>query len=465
MSITKTIFSNKNIFITLLIFALILSVSSVSASDSDNINLNEGDSLDTAIVSDIGNNEIENIGEDTILEEDDEGYSSNDETGDETTEPEEETVSISAKDVSAYYKVTATYSARLVDGNGNAIPNRLVSLTFNNRVYNRTTNNEGFVSLAINVRVGTYKILVKDPTSGTSLTSTVKVLSTIKSSNISKVAGDSRKFKATFLRNNGKPLANRYIKFRINGKNYKVKTNSNGVASLSLTSLKRGTYKIASYNIDGLSVINYVKVVNTAKSKLLAKNYVFIIGDKKVIKVTLHNQFDYAPGPGKVIKFTVNGKTYSKKTNSKGVASLTLPYLKKGSYTVKYAFAGNSVYKASHAYAKLIVLPNKSSKLTIRGTKVFGYGANTKFKVQLTASGYAIPDRKVIISVNNANHTSVTDNYGIAYLTIKLKPDQYPLSYKFNGDSKINPASGETNITVRVRTSTKITWRSSNSFY
>lgn len=321
MSIRKTIFSKKNILILILIFALILSVSSVSASESDNVNLNDGDSLDTAIENDMGNTEIENIGEDTILQEGDSGDSSNNETSDDTTDTEEETVSITAKDLTKYYKGNGSYSARLVDGNGNAIPNRLVSITFNNRVYNRTTDENGFVSLSINSNVGTYKISVKDLTSGTSLTSTVRVLSTVKSSDISKVAGDSRRFKATFLRNDGKALANRYIKFRINGKNYKVKTNSNGVASLSLTSLKKGTYKIASYNIDGLRNINYVRVYNTAKTKLLAKNYVFLIGDKKVIKVTLHNQFDYAPGPGKVIKFTVNGKTYSKKTNSKGVAS------------------------------------------------------------------------------------------------------------------------------------------------
>ena len=465
MSIRKTIFSKKNIFITLLIFALILSISSVSASEGDNINLNDGDSLDTAIESDINNNDIENIGESTILEEGDSGDSSNDETSDATTDPEEETVSITAKDLTKYYKGTSTYSARLVDGNGNAIPNRLVSITFNNRVYNRTTGINGYVSLPINANVGTYKISVKDLTSGTSLTSTVRILSTIKSSDISKVAGDSRRFRATFLRNNGKPLANRYIKFRINGRNYKVKTNSNGVASLSLTSLKRGTYKIASYNIDGAINVNYVRVYNTAKTKLLANNYVFLIGDRKVIKVTLHNQFNYAPGPGKVVTFGVNGKSYKKKTNSRGIATLTLPTLRKGSYIVKYSFAGNSVYKASSTKAKLIVLPNKSSKLTVKSTKVFGYGAKTKFAVQLTGSGIAIPDREVIINVANRNYTRVTDNSGMVYLTINLRPDKYPVSYKFQGDSKLNPASGETNITVRVRTSTKLTWRSSDSFY
>ena len=260
MSIRKTIFSKKNIFITLLIFALILSISSVSASEGDNINLNDGDSLDTAIESDISNNEID-IGEDTILEEEESDDSSNDETSDDTTEPEEETVSITAKDVTKYYKGTSKYSARLVDGNGNALPNRLVSITFNNNVYNRTTDNNGYVSLAVNAKVGTYKILVKDLTSGTSLTSTVKILSTIKSSNISKVAGDGRKFKATFLKNNGKALANKYIKFKINGKTYKVKTNSKGVASLSVKSLKKGRYKIISYNTDGLTKVNYIKVV------------------------------------------------------------------------------------------------------------------------------------------------------------------------------------------------------------
>ena len=73
MSIRKTIFSKKNIFITLLIFALIISISSVSASESDNINLNDGDSLDTAIESDMSNDAIENIGEETILNEGDAG--------------------------------------------------------------------------------------------------------------------------------------------------------------------------------------------------------------------------------------------------------------------------------------------------------------------------------------------------------------------------------------------------------
>ena len=466
MSIRKTIFSKKNILITLLIFALILSISSVSASEGDNINLNDGDSLNTAIESDMGNNEIENIDEETILNDGDSDDSSNDETSDDTTEPiEDETVSITAKDITKYYKGNDKYSARLVDGNGNAIPNRLVSITFNNNVYNRTTDNNGYVSLSINANVGTYKILVKDLTSGTTITSTVKILSTIKSSDISKVVKDARRFKATFLTKNGKPLIYTYIKFKINGKTYKVKTNGNGLASLSLINLKKGTYKIVSYNIDGLSKVNYVKVLKTAKTKLLAKNYVFLIGDKKVIRVTLHNQFNYAPGHGKVVKFVVNGKSYKKKTNSKGVASLTLPKLKKGTYTVKYYFAGNKYYKASSAKAKVIVLPNKSSKLNVVGTKVFGYGAKTKFKVQLTASGIAIPDKKIIISVKNVNYTQVTDNSGIAYLTIGMRIGKYEMSYKFNGDSKVNPASGKTNITVRERTETNITWRSSDSFY
>ena len=319
MSIRKTIFSKKNILITLLIFALILSISSVSASEGDNINLNDGDSLDTAIESDMGNNEIENIDEETILNDGDSDDSSNDETSDDTTEPiEDETVSITAKDITKYYKGNDKYSARLVDGNGNAIPNRLVSITFNNNVYNRTTDNNGYVSLSINANIGTYKILVKDLTSGTTITSTVKILSTIKSSDISKVVKDARRFKATFLTKNGKPLIYTYIKFKINGKTYKVKTNGNGLASLSLINLKKGTYKIVSYNIDGLSKVNYVKVLKTAKTKLLAKNYVFLIGDKKVIRVTLHNQFNYAPGHGKVVKFVVNGKSYihSQETNT-----------------------------------------------------------------------------------------------------------------------------------------------------
>ena len=104
---------------------------------------------------------------------------------------------------------------------------------------------------------------------------------------ISKVYTDGRKFYATFLKNNGKPLANKVIKFKIKGKTYKVKTNKNGVAGLSLKTLKKGTYNIISYNKDGLKQTNKVKVVKSCKTYLTTYTYTFLKSDSKTIKVKL----------------------------------------------------------------------------------------------------------------------------------------------------------------------------------
>ena len=49
---------------------------------------------------------------------------------------------------------------------------------------------------------------------------------------------------------------------------------------------------------------------------------------------------------GKKVSFTVNGKTYSAKTNANGVATVNVSITAKGSYKVTAKFAGDSTYAA-----------------------------------------------------------------------------------------------------------------------
>ena len=48
---------------------------------------------------------------------------------------------------------------------------------------------------------------------------------------------------------------------------------------------------------------------------------------------------------GKKITFTVNKKTYTAKTNSKGIATVAVSIAKKGKFTAVAKFAGDSAYK------------------------------------------------------------------------------------------------------------------------
>lgn len=372
---------------------------------------------------------------------------------------------ITAKDISKYYKGSTQYTATFLDAEGNVLKNTNVKITVNGVTYTKKTNAYGVVSLAINLKPGTYNVVAVNPVTGYSLTTTYRILSTITASNIKKVYTDDRKFTATFYKSNGKVLAKKTIKFKINGKTYKVKTNKQGVASLSLKTLKKGTYKIISYNKDGLTQTNTVKVVKSTTTSLTTYTYTFLKSDTKKIKVKLLNKFGYAPGKGKIIKIKINGKTYSKKTNANGNAKLKLPSLKAGVYTVKYVFAGNSFYKKSSASNKVYIIPSKTPTFTVKSTKTFGIGANAPFKVALTSGSVPLVKRTVTLTVDGKSYTKTTDSNGIVSLPINLAVGKYTITYKNKAESKVNSKTGSTEITVKERTPTTVTWKSGTSFY
>lgn len=373
--------------------------------------------------------------------------------------------SVTANDVTKYYKGSAKYTATFLDKNGVALANTNVKITLNGIEYTQMTNSRGVASLSIDLKPGTYKVVATNPDTGYSLTNTVKILSTIVSKDISKVYTDSKKFTATFLKSNGKALAKKTVKFRINGKTYKVKTNSKGKATLSLTKLPKGTYKIISYNTDGSKKTNKVKVIKSSKTSLTAKNYRFLKKDTKRVKVKLLNQFGYAPAKGKVVKLAVNGKKISAKTNSKGIATFKLPTLKAGVYTMKFSFAKFGYYKASSVKNRLTVISTKKPTYTVKSTTVFGHGAGTSYKLALTAGDVPIANKKVTLNVNGKTETKTTNSKGIVSMPINLDIGEYTIKYSHKADSKLNAKSGSTPIKVVERTPTSVTWKSATTIY
>ena len=372
---------------------------------------------------------------------------------------------ITSKDITKYYKGSTKYTAKFLDTKGNALKNTNVKITLNGVSHTVKTNTNGVASLAVNLKPGSYKAVANNPKTGYSLTTTVKVLSTISAKDISKVYTDNRKFSATFYKSSGKVLANKNIKFKLNGKTFTKKTNSNGVAKLSLTTLKPGTYKITCYNTDGLTKTKTIKVVKSTTTSLTASKYTFLKSDSKTVKVKLLNKFGYAPGKGKIITFKVNGKSYTAKTNSKGIASLKLPSLKEGVYTVSYKFAGNNFYKASSTKSQVTIIPSKTPTFTVKSTTTFGKGAGTSFKLALTSGSVALSGKEITIKIDGTTYTKTTDAKGIVSLPIDLDIGKYTITYTNKGDSKVNSKTGSSEINVVKRNSTSLTWKSSASFY
>lgn len=156
-------------------------------------------------------------------------------------------------------------------------------------------------------------------------------------------------FEVVLKDENGKGLANKEILIGYNGKTYKNFTDENGTYKLQINIQKAGTYTIAAcYLGDNIYSASYITAKITVKkqtAKLTAKKQASykVKAKKKILKATFKSAKGHAI-KGKVIKFTVKGKTYSAKTNSKGVASVNVKLTKKGTYKVAVKFAGDSTY-------------------------------------------------------------------------------------------------------------------------
>ena len=370
----------------------------------------------------------------------------------------------SKKSVTKYYKGNTKYSAKFTDNYGKALANTKVNIAVHGVTYTKTTNSKGVATLAIKLKPGTYKVTAENPKTHYKLTTTFKVLSTIGTKDITKIYTDGRKFYAKFLKTNGDRLANANVKFKINGNTYSATTNRKGEASLSLVNLVKGTHKITTYHPDGLKKTNKIKVITYSKSKLKLGYYILLKGKKNTIKAKLDNGLGYAPGEGKTIVFTIKGKSYSRLTNSKGIASLRLPSLDSGVYMVTAKFAGNIYYKGSSATNKVVIVDSKTPDLTVKGPTTFGKGAGIHFKVAVTSKGIPLQKRTVIFKVAGKSYTTHTTSKGIATLQINLNVGNYLLKYSVKKDSKINGKSDSTKITVKNRDHTSISWKSGNTF-
>ena len=156
----------------------------------------------------------------------------------------------------------------------------------------------------------------------------------------------------------GKAIANKTITYSINGVTKTAKTDANGIVKIAVNQANAGTYY---YSIcflgdnDYKSAFKTVKVtVNKQATKAVFKAKTFKVKATKKVSFTLKDASGKAI-KGKKITFKVGKKTYTAKTNAKGVATVKVKLTKKGKYTVTAKFAGDSTYKAITKKAKITV--------------------------------------------------------------------------------------------------------------
>ena len=161
------------------------------------------------------------------------------------------------------------------------------------------------------------------------------------------------------LKSNGKALANKKVTVKVGSISKTLTTNKNGQVSIAVSGLVPKTYtasiKFAGDSDYKASSATAKVVVAKASPKISAAKKTFKVKAKtKKVTATLKNN------KGKVLKsikltLKIGKKTYTAKTNSKGISTFKVKLTKKGTYTGTVKFAGNKYFKALSKKVKIVV--------------------------------------------------------------------------------------------------------------
>ena len=446
----------------------ILAMASVSASDVSDISdnqeiISEQDSISEDIVSesaDLSSADLESTEDaDSIAsasESDDSKLGSTEIESDPLSEDEttKESTSIEASSSSVVYG--NDYSVTLKDKNGNVLSGKNLIFTFNGNNYTRTTDSNGVASLKINAAAGSYviSVLFEGDELYESSSSSTKVTVSKASTNIStatKYAVKGETYSVVLKDKDGNVLSKKNVILTYNGKTYNKTTNSKGIVSIKITGTVAKTYKLT-YKFAG---DEYYKASSGSVS-LKVKMATSLTGASTVVKgnkysVTLKNA-NGNPLSKRTVSFTINGKTYKKTTNSKGVASLKISLASPKAYDLKVKYAGSSYYGASEKDVSLFV--KTPTKIINSGNSI---GKGTKYYLTLKdSSNNVLSGKTVAITYRGKTYKKTTNSKGVVSLKINSAIGKtYALKYKFAGTKYYGPSSGSVNL--RIKNATTLT--------
>ena len=187
-------------------------------------------------------------------------------------------------------------------------------------------------------------------------------------------------FVVKLLDKNGVGIFNKTVYFTINGNTTAVQTDNDGVVKFLIT-IKKGNYIISySFNETG-----YTPIKTNKKILVLSKPVSVITGFNRTIYAGLYYTYTVAlkadgiPLPGRVVKFVFKKKVYTRKTNSKGYATLKI-YVTRGNYAIGYYYYGEDNIRSSKGLSKVSAVYIKNPyKTRYRTVVIDADGGFSKF--------------------------------------------------------------------------------------
>ena len=324
---------------------------------------------------------------------------------------------IDAPDLEKYYGGPERFVVNVRDTDGKVVSGKRIIINIDGNDYVRTTDDDGFASVAINLNSGKHHAIVKCDDSNVNSSITVK--STVSGENITKIFRNATQYYAKFVDTNGNLLKNTPVEFNINGIFYTRTTNDSGVAKLNIN-LNPAEYIITAKNpISGELYSNLVTVLpNIVENSDLTKYYK---NDSQYVVKVLDDEGNPA-GAGENVTFNINGVLYTRTTNATGHAKLNIN-LNPGEYIITAMYKG-------------LMVSNTINVLSVIEAKdlVMNYKDGSKFEAKLLdGQGNPYPGQNVTFNINGVFHIRTTDDSGIARLNINLMAGEYIITSSYNG--------------------------------
>lgn len=273
-----------------------------------------------------------------------------------------------------------TLTAQLTDSNGKPVNDTNITITLSKpdktSKYNLKTDSEGKVYIT-QLLGGSYLIdavfagtdtYVNSSSSGSINVAPVKIF--ISAGDMTQTAVDFYNgerggyFNVTVKDEYGNYVANQTVNIGFNGVNYIRTTDENGFAHLQINLKFAGVYTFAvallsTDEYEGSMTVSKITVTKKPSTLAVAKKTYKVSAKSKTITITLKGKKTigngYVPAKNKLVKVTVNGKTYTAHTNKNGAATVKVSINRKGTYTVTTRFAGDGTFNSKTTKSKLVI--------------------------------------------------------------------------------------------------------------
>ena len=358
-------------FALLLLLITILSVSAVSADSMDENSLalvsDDSDLSDNSTLNDSLNDSLNRSLDDCLSSNSDDGLEENlneDLSADEEPEPKDTSLEILSQDDWKIYG-NEDYYVKLVDEDNNPISDALIYFRIEDPegIYTfetAYTDEGGIAVLSLDLSIlGIHNIQVSydgdlDYNSAESVYSNVILYEKTVIQTPKAYAYRSSDFTLKLVDSNGNPLSNKELIIYVDGVEYIKTTDSKGQVYVKMPSDKSSVNLTCVFDGEGYFDQSTLSMTLPVYKKTYTKPLIYTILKGNCFKILLKG-IDGKVLKKEKVKFTINGKTYTRTTWNTGIAYIRLK-LSRGKYKVSFSYGNNGVYGPSSNSSTLEII-------------------------------------------------------------------------------------------------------------